>query len=75
MMHPRRWLLTICLIFACAVLPACGGNDNGGLVTGDSPEGIDVDSPLIDTATEGGQAIPSGSDEEPDVEQSLTDGQ
>jgi hypothetical protein len=74
MVHPRRWLLILCLILACAILPACGGDD-GGTVTGDSPEGIPLDSGLEDQATEGGQAVPNGSDEEPDVEESLTDGQ
>jgi hypothetical protein len=75
MAKSRRWFLILCLMLACIALPACGGDGEGGTVTGDSPEGISVDSGLEEPATEGGQAVPDGSDLEADVDENLTDGQ
>ena len=74
----QRWFLLLVVIAACLVLPACGGGE-GGQVTGDSPEGIPIDSALEDEVGEGGEAFPEGgAGVEPDdigPEDSLTDGQ
>lgn len=74
----RRWVLLLALAGACLGLPACGGGDGGETVTGDSPEGIPVDSALEEEASEAGGVPLDGSGVEPNElapDESLTDGQ
>lgn len=71
-----RRLLAVLTLLASLVLGACGGDGGGDTVTGDSPQGVPVDSALEDEVTDGEQEVPDGTTgEEFDADENLTDGQ
>jgi hypothetical protein len=73
----RRLIVMLTLVVFCLGLAACGG-DGGDTVTGDSPNGVPIDSSLEDEANEAGGVPLGGSgveDGELPPDESLTDGQ